>query len=87
MFSTLPLPLCYHTSRRAPEDVSSKLKDANKTPSKVLPKEQDAKGKNDKKQNSQGALLVTKCHSEIWKVKISFILQAAGAHKVSSIQN
>ena len=65
MFSTLLLPLRHGATacQRAPQTVSSKLKEATKTPGKAFPKEENAKDKNDKKQHSQGALLAGKCHS------------------------
>ena len=59
MFSALPLPL---SGGRAGQNFSSKLEETNKTRGKAFTKEEERKGKNGKKQYSEGALVVAKGH-------------------------
>ena len=59
MFSALSLPL---SGGRAAQNFSSKLEEINKTSGKAFTKEQERKGKNGKKQYSEGALVVAKGH-------------------------
>ena len=59
MFSALPLPL---SGGRAAQNFSSKLEETKQTRGKAFTKEQERKGKNGKKQYSQGALVVAKGH-------------------------